>query len=263
MTRAAWLGSERIELDRCESTNDIALVHAREGAAHGTVVIADSQTAGRGRLGRVWASPPGTNIYLSAIVRAPRPVAELAPMTLAIGIGVVDAVRAAGVAGAALKWPNDVVVPFGRSAKKLAGILCEVAGDAPVSLGHPSPSPGGHGCVVAGIGVNVNVRASELPEEIAERATSIADARGGTIDRAPFVTALLSEIEPWIDRFVQGGVPAIASAWEARMARDLMVRVERGGIVGTAMGLDRDGALKLRDDHGVIHRIHAGDVAIP
>ena len=244
MTGAAWLGSERIELDRCESTNDIALVHAREGAAHGTVVIADSQTAGRGRLGRVWASPPGTNIYLSAIVRAPRPVAELAPMTLAIGIGVVDAVRAAGVAAAALKWPNDVVV----DKRKLAGILCEVAGD---------------GCVVAGIGVNVNVRASDLPDEIAERATSIADARGSAIDRAAFVNALLNEIEPWIDRFVQGGVPAIASAWEARMARDLMLRVERGGIVGQAIGLDRDGALKLRDDHGVIHRIHAGDVAIP
>jgi BirA family biotin operon repressor/biotin-[acetyl-CoA-carboxylase] ligase len=192
----------------------------------------------------VWASPAGANIYLSAIVRAPRPVAELAPLTLAIGIGVVDAVRAAGVANAALKWPNDVVV----EKKKLAGILCEVAGD---------------GSVVAGIGVNVNVRASDLPDEIAERATSIADARGGTIDRAAFVNALLSEIEPWIDRFVQGGVPAIANAWEARMARDLMLRVERGGIVGVALGIDRDGALRLRDDHGVIHRIHAGDVAIP
>src|SRR5205085_672452 len=106
----------------------------------------DAQTAGRGRLGRTWVSPPGTNIYLSAIVRAPRPVAELAPMTLAIGIGVVDAVRAAGVTNAALKWPNDVVVPLGRGATKLAGILCEVAGD---------------GCVVAGIGVNVN----EAPAE--------------------------------------------------------------------------------------------------
>ena len=239
-----WLGAERIELDVCESTSDIALVHAREGAAHGTVVIADAQTAGRGRLGRVWASPPGTNVYLSAIVRAPRSLAELAPMTLAIGIGVVDAVRAAGVADAALKWPNDVVV----GTRKLAGILCEVASE---------------GCVVAGIGVNVNVRARDLPPEIAERATSIADARDGAIDRAAFVDALLREIAPWIDRFVQGGVPAIAAAWEQRLAAHLRLRVERGGILGTAVGLDRDGALKLRDDHGVIHRIHAGDVAIP
>jgi BirA family biotin operon repressor/biotin-[acetyl-CoA-carboxylase] ligase len=244
---ATWLGAERIELDVCESTNDIALLHAREGAAHGTVVIADAQTAGRGRLGRVWASPPGTNVYLSAIVRAPRSLAELAPMTLAIGIGVVDAVRAAGVPTAALKWPNDVVV----GTRKLAGILCEVAAE---------------GAVVAGIGVNVNVRAHQLPPEIAERATSIADARDGAIDRAAFVNALLREVAPWIDRFVEGGVPAIAAAWEQRMARQLALRVERGGgayISGTAVGLDRDGALKLRDDHGVIHRIHAGDVAIP
>lgn len=240
-----WLGSERIELDVCESTNDIALHHAREGAAHGTIVVADAQTAGRGRLGRPWASPPGKNIYLSAIVRAPRPVAELAPMTLAIGVGVVDAVRAAGVPGAALKWPNDVVV----GVKKLSGILCEVAGD---------------GCVVAGIGVNVNVDASQLPAEIAARATSISDERGGEmIHREEFLESMLRAIEPWIDRFIAGGVPAIASAWEARMAMALTLRVERGDITGTAIGLDRDGALKLRDGNGVIHRIHAGDVAIP
>jgi BirA family biotin operon repressor/biotin-[acetyl-CoA-carboxylase] ligase len=237
----AWLGSERIELDVCESTNDIALHHAKEGAAHGTIVTADAQTAGRGRLGRTWSSPPGTNIYLSAIVRAPRPVAELAPMTLAIGIGVVDAVRAAGVANAALKWPNDVVVPFGRGAKKLAGILCEVAGE---------------GCVVAGIGVNVN----EAP---AERATSIAEVRGAAIDRAAFLESLLRTLEPWIDRFISGGVPAISTAWEQRMATELALRIERDGVTGTAIGLDRDGALKLRDANGVIHRIHAGDVAIP
>jgi BirA family biotin operon repressor/biotin-[acetyl-CoA-carboxylase] ligase len=244
-----WLGAERIELDVCESTNDIALVHAREGATHGTVVIADAQTAGRGRLGRVWASPPGTNVYLSAIVRAPRTLAELAPMTLAIGIGVVDAVRAAGVPVAALKWPNDVVV----GTKKLAGILCEVAAE---------------GVIVAGIGVNVNARTADLPPEVAARATSIAAELGAPIDRAAFVDALLRAIAPWIDRFVQGGVPAIAAAWEQRMAAHLTLRVERGGgagapITGTAVGLDRDGALKLRDDHGVIHRIHAGDVAIP
>jgi BirA family biotin operon repressor/biotin-[acetyl-CoA-carboxylase] ligase len=107
------------------------------------------------------------------------------------------------------------------------------------------------------------VRGAELPPEIAERATSIAEVRGDVIDRAAFIEALLREVEPWIDRFVDGGVPAIAAAWEARMAGALMLRVERGAVVGTAIGLDRDGALKLRDEHGVIHRIHAGDVAIP
>lgn len=252
-----WLGAERIEVEVCESTNDIALVHARAGAAHGTVVLADAQTAGRGRLGRVWASPAGVNVYLSAIVRAPRssvPVAALAPMTLAVGVGVVDAVRKSGVAGAALKWPNDVVVPGaggGGGARKLAGVLCEVAGE---------------GCVVVGIGVNVNVRADGLPEEIAARATSIAEERGESVERAAFVEALMREVEPWIDRFLEGGVPAIAAAWEARMATGLTLRAGGaagvGGVIGVAIGLDRDGALKLRGEDGVIRRVHAGEVEI-
>lgn len=240
----SWLGHERITLEACPSTNDVALVHARAGAAHGTIVTADTQTAGRGRLGRVWASPPDTNLYLSAIIRAPRTLAELAPLTLALGIGVVDAVRAHGVA-AALKWPNDVLV----GERKLAGILCEACGD---------------GCVVAGIGVNVNGRRADLPPEVAARATSIADERGAPIARAAFTEELLATLAPWIDRFLAGGVPAIAAAWEARLATALTLRVERAGgaVTGLALGLDRDGALRLRDAAGVIHRIHAGDVAI-
>jgi BirA family transcriptional regulator, biotin operon repressor / biotin---[acetyl-CoA-carboxylase] ligase len=230
-----WLGSERVALDTCGSTNDVALVHARAGAAHGTIITADTQTAGRGRLGRVWASPPESNLYMSIIVRAPRPLAELAPLTLAIGIGVVDAVRDEGAAAAALKWPNDVLA----AGKKLAGILCEVAGD---------------GCVVAGIGVNVN----GVPPEVAARATSIAGERGAPVDRAGFTERLLATLEPWIDRFLAGGVPAIAAAWEQRMDASLTLR--SGGAIGTALGLDRDGALRLRDASGVIHRIHAGDV---
>ena len=241
----------------CASTNDVALVHARAGAAHGTVVIADAQTAGRGRLGRTWVSPAGTNLYLSAVVRAARPTSELAPLTLAIGIGVVDAVRTTGV-GATLKWPNDVLA--GATPRKLAGILCEVAGDR---------------CVVAGIGVNVNVHApslgtgvdsDDLRTRVELRATSIADERQAAVDRAAFTEVLFEHVEPWIDRFLDGGVPAIAAAWEARMTASLVLRVERGSsrgpITGTAVGLDRDGALRLRSADGVIQRIHAGDAAL-
>lgn len=235
----SWLGAERVALERCASTNDVALVHARAGAAHGTIVTADAQTAGRGRLGRVWASPPERNLYLSIVVRAPRSLADLAPLTLAIGVGVVDAVRDEGVTAATLKWPNDVLV----GPRKLAGILCEVAQE---------------GCVVAGIGVNVNVTRAEMPPEIAARATSIADERGAPIDRAAFTERLLATLEPWIDRFLAGGVAAIAAAWEARIDASLLLRT--AGVTGRALGLDRDGALRLRDAAGVIHRIHAGDV---
>ena len=243
-----WLGRERHEVAVCASTNDLALERAKAGAVHGTVVIADAQTAGRGRLGRTWASPPGRNLYLSAIVRAPRSLAELAPLTLAVGVGTCDAIRAEGVAAAALKWPNDVFV--GRH--KLAGILCEGAGE---------------GAVVVGIGVNLNGAAAELPPEVAARATTIEDELGRWVDRAAFVDRLLAALEPWIDRFVAGGVPAIAAAWEARMAADLRLHVDRAGpaggpVVGLPLGLDRDGALRLRDDAGVVHRVVAGELTL-
>jgi BirA family biotin operon repressor/biotin-[acetyl-CoA-carboxylase] ligase len=258
--RASWLGRERISLDVCASTNDEALARARAGAAHGTIVTADAQTQGRGRRGRVWQSPPGANVYLSAIVRATptdregspsRPVspAEIAPITLAVGVGVVDAVRAEGLTAATLKWPNDVLV----ERRKLAGILCETATDA-------GAGARGEICVVVGIGVNLN----RVAPEVAALATSIADEVGRPVDRARFVERLLACVEPWLDRFLVGGVAAIASAWEARMARELTLAAESaaGAISGAPIGLDHDGALRLRDAAGVIHRIHAGELAL-
>jgi len=248
VSATTWLGGERIEVAVCTSTNDLALERARAGAPHGTVVIADAQTAGRGRLGRTWASPPGRSLYLSAIVRAALPLARLAPLTLAVGVGACDAVRGEGVTAAALKWPNDLVV----AGRKLGGILCEGAGDA---------------AVVVGIGVNLNGSSGELPPEVAARATTIADELGRWVERAAFTDRLLAELEPWIDRFLAGGVPAIAAPWEARMAAELRLRVDRVGpagqpVTGVALGLDRDGALRLRDDDGVVHRVHAGEITI-
>ncbi len=250
MTGPTWLGHARVEVAVCASTNDLAIERARAGAPHGMIVVADAQTAGRGRLGRSWASPPGRSLYLSIVVRAPLPLARLAPLTLAVGIGACDAVRAEGVTSAALKWPNDLVIaPAGR---KLAGILCESAGE---------------GAVIVGIGVNLNGAAHDLPPEIAHRATTIADELGRWVDRAAFTERLLGELEPWIDRFVTGGVPAIAAAWEARMAATLRLRVDRVGpaglpVVGVALGLDRDGGLRLRDDQGVVHRVIAGEITV-
>ena len=117
---ARWLGCRQIELEECGSTNDEADALARAGAPHGTVVIARAQRAGRGRDGRVWASPRDAGLYLSAVIRPPLAPAAVPPVTLAIGVGVCDAARALG-APALLKWPNDVLV----HGKKLAGVLVE------------------------------------------------------------------------------------------------------------------------------------------
>jgi BirA family biotin operon repressor/biotin-[acetyl-CoA-carboxylase] ligase len=241
---ARWLGCLRIDLEECGSTNDEAARIARAGARHGTIVIAKAQRSGRGRDGRVWASPHG-GLYLSAVVRPPLPLVDVPPMTLAIGIGLCDAVRTAG-APAVLKWPNDLLV----GGRKLAGVLVE------------AQSQGGKlESVVVGIGVNLD---GALEGELSERAITLAEAAGTTIDHEAFLTRLLAHVERWIDRYVATGLEAIIPAWQDRMAVGLSARatVDGEALTGEVQGLDLDGALLLRDDSGRVHRVRSGDVEV-
>lgn len=243
--KARWLGCQRIDLESCGSTNDEAARLARAGARHGTVVIAERQTSGRGRDGRAWQSPPG-GLYLSAIVRPPLPIVDVPPMTLAIGIGLCDAIRFAGAA-CSLKWPNDVLV----GGKKLAGVLVEAQ-----SQGNKLES------VVVGIGINLD---GELPGEVAATAITLAEAAGtDSIDREAFIAQLLADVERWIDRYVGVGLEAIIPAWQDRMATGIAARASVAGasVYGEVTGLDLDGALLLRDDDGVVHRVRSGDVEV-
>lgn len=239
----SWLGAPRIELGECGSTNDEAARLARAGARHGTIVIAHAQRAGRGRNGRVWQSPRGAGLYLSAVLRPPLPLVDVPPMTLAIGIGVVDAVRAAG-AEAALKWPNDVLA--GPERKKLAGVLVEAQ-----SQGTRLEA------VVVGIGVNL---CGELPPEVSATATTIEEAAGAPVDREAFISSLLAHVERWVDRYSAIGLAEIIPAWHERMAPGLIAR--SGDLVGEVAGLAADGALLLRDGAGTIHRVRSGDVEL-
>ena len=260
---ARWLGTPRIDLESCASTNDEAARLARAGAGHGTIVIAHRQDAGRGREGRTWASPPG-GLYLSAVLRPSLPLALVPPMTLAIGIGLCDAVRSCG-APATLKWPNDVLV----GGKKLAGVLVEAQ-----SRGGKLES------VVVGIGVNLQA----TPEAVAATAVSLAEAAGtlvdrrlrtpsgsaarpgeaGASDRQTLVASLLAHVERWIDRYVAIGLEAVVPAWHDRMAHGLAARatVDGAALTGEVAGLDPDGALLLRDEAGRLHRVQSGDVEV-
>jgi BirA family biotin operon repressor/biotin-[acetyl-CoA-carboxylase] ligase len=242
--KARWLGCQRIDLESCASTNDEAARLARAGAQRGTVVIAERQSAGRGRDGRVWESPPG-GLYLSAVLRPPLPIVDVPPMTLAIGIAVCDAARSVGAA-CVLKWPNDVLV----GGRKLAGILVETQ-----SQGNRLES------VVAGIGINFD---DLLAPAVAQTAISLAEAAGTRIDREAFITQLLADLERWIDRYVGVGLAAIIPAWHERMATGLAARatVDGAAMVGQVAGLDVDGALLLRDDAGKVHRVRSGDVEV-
>lgn len=239
---ARWLGCQRIDLDECGSTNDEAARLARAGARHGTIVLAAAQRTGRGRDGRQWASPRG-GLYLSAVLRPPLPLPAVPPMTLAIGIGLCDAVRAAG-APSVLKWPNDLLV-HGR---KLAGVLVE------------AQSQGGRlDCVIVGIGVNL---AGPLPPELA--AIALDEAAGAPVPREAFVTSLLAHLELWIDRYIGVGLEAIVPAWQDRMAVGLAARatVDGAPVAGHVAGLATDGALLLRDEAGRVHRVRSGDVEV-
>ena len=240
--RSGWLGGQRVSLAECGSTNDEAGRLARAGARHGTVVIADAQRSGRGRDGRVWSSPPG-GLYLSAVIRPPLALAEVPPMTLAIGIAVCDTARELGAA-AALKWPNDVLV----RGRKLAGVLLEAQSQATRLE-----------AVVVGIGVNL-----VTSDALVETAIALDEAAGAAPTRDDFAAALLANVEHWIDRYIASGLHAIIPAWHARMAPGLAARatIDGAALVGEVAGLDQDGALLLRDDGGRVHRVRSGDVEV-
>lgn len=226
------------------STMDVAAALLAEGAAAGTVVVADAQTAGRGRRGRHWESPPGAGLYFSLVWRAGAS-APASLITLAAGVGVRDGVRAATGLAPDLKWPNDVIV----GARKVAGILAE---------GHAVGTP--HAAVVIGVGINVGA-ASHSPE-VSTRATSLESELGREMDRGLVLAAVL---EALADRLAQldGDAGGILHAWREAAPSAAGTRVEwdaaAGPRRGTTAGIDDTGALLVKTPTGV-ERIIAGEV---
>lgn len=228
------------------STNDVAKRLADEGAAHGAVVVAEAQTAGRGRRGRVWASPAGRNVYLSVVLRPDLPPSRAAELTLLASVALCQAVRQAGVP-AGIKWPNDLLA----GGRKLAGILTELATD-----------PDRVQWLVLGIGVNVNIREDELPGELRAIATSLAIERGESVPRTLFAAAVLSALEEWLDRHAEEGFPPVREAWKAMsdtLGREVRVRSSDRNLEGVAEDVDDGGALLIRTAAG-LERVLAGDV---
>jgi BirA family biotin operon repressor/biotin-[acetyl-CoA-carboxylase] ligase len=230
------------------STNDRAKELAEEGAEDGEVVVAEAQTAGRGRRGRTWASPSRKNLYFSVVLRPDLSPTRAPELTLVASVAICEALRQAGV-DARIKWPNDLLA----SDRKIAGILTELSAD-----------PDQVHWVVLGVGVNVNARAEDFPEEVRPGATSVLLERGQAAPRALFAAACFTALEEWLDRYAEGGFAAVRGAWRDRSAtlgREVSVRVGERDIIGIAEDVDEAGALLVRTSAGV-ERILSGDVSL-
>ena len=241
------LGSTVRVYDQVGSTNDAARELAEQGAAEGTLALAETQTAGRGRSGRRWITPPGSGLAFSLVLRPTLPLVQLPRLTMLAGLAACEGIeRAAGV-DSRLKWPNDVLV----GGRKVAGILAE------------SSLSGEHlDYVVLGIGVNVN--ASPPPEAVDFPATSLAEAAGHAVDRLSTLRGILGALEA---RYASLGSEALFlqahHEWRARLAlMDVPIAIHADGVVYPcrAMDVEPDGALVVRLESGEVRRWLAGEV---
>jgi len=246
--RTRTVGREIICLADTVSTNTLAMDRAQKGAADGTVVFAETQTGGKGRLGRAWASPRG-NLYLSVILRPPLPVHKAPLVTLLGAVAVAAAVRERLGVPAGIKWPNDILI----GGKKVAGLLTEMSAE-PDRIRH----------IVLGIGVNVNMDTRELPPDVRRTATSLSAAAGSRVDRIMFAKALLASLDKWYQRFLANEADVLDAWKELNVTLGSRVAVDGAGsrLEGLARGIDAEGRLIVELDDGTRRQVSAGDVTI-
>jgi BirA family biotin operon repressor/biotin-[acetyl-CoA-carboxylase] ligase len=232
------------------STNDLAAAAAERGESEGTTFVAGAQTAGRGRRGREWFSPPGSGLYLSTIVRR----ASLAPwLTLAGGVAVAEGIRTASGLPVQIKWPNDIVAVGGAgfpARRKIAGILAEA-----------SSGPDGVQHVILGIGINVGP--ASFPPELSDRAGSIETELGRAVDAGAVLAQVLAALNRALSEVEHAGPPSLFTRWLELAPSAYGERIEwdgpRGVRNGVSAGLAEDGALLARTPDGLA-RIIAGEV---
>ncbi len=250
MTRHSLLGRSFRYYDEIESTNLEARTLAVDGAPEGTVVIAESQTGGRGRLGRRWISPAGKGLLFSTLLRPAIPMADAHLLTLVAAVASAEAIEEQSGVGVAIKWPNDLYV----ADRKVGGILLEVSGEQDEV-----------DWVVVGVGINVNTDYTELPVALRRGAVSLKMVNGAAIDRSELLARILLALEGHYVEAVRNGFDRALAGFRARdylRARTISVQTREGSVVGEASGIDERGALLVQLPHRHVRRFHAGDVSL-
>ncbi len=229
-----------------DSTMDVAHRLAAAGEPEGTVVVAEQQEKGRGRMGRRWFSPKGKGIYCSVILRPSMQPAQVPLVTLMAAVAAAQAVEAATELKPEIKWPNDLLI----GSKKVAGILTELSAE----LNRVN-------YVVLGIGMNVNTPRRDLPAH----ATSLAEELGKKVDRLQVARSLLEQMDRLYGVFLQGGIAPVLEAWRRYagfLGRRIRVALEGRVVDGQALDVDASGALLVRTDSGLVESCSAGEVLV-
>ena len=243
----ALIGRKIVHKESLESTNVMAFKLASAGEAEGTCVVTEVQSKGKGRLGRVWSSPAGKNIYCSIILRPAIHPSQAYPITFLSSLAVYDTVEAITGTAPTLKWPNDVLM----NGRKICGTLLELSTEADMVR-----------FVVVGIGLNVNMGEKEVPEEIQQKASSLLIETKKTYERSLVCGMLFSALERYYARFKEEGAESISRLWEEKAGiKGRFMEITQMGEThrGICIGVDSDGAIIL-DVDGVKKKIIAGDV---
>ncbi|MHB8137471.1 MAG: biotin--[acetyl-CoA-carboxylase] ligase [Smithellaceae bacterium] len=232
------------------STNDEAFRLGSSGASEGTVLIAESQSAGKGRMERTWHSPAGANIYTSIILRPSFETMRATQIPIAAGVAVAETLNKYCPGKVWLKWPNDVLI----GGKKVCGILAQMK-----MSGHAIDF------VVVGVGINVNLTREQFPQDIQTIATSLAIEAGREISRLELIISLYENMAKWYRQLTENGFDSVKEKWlgfSDMIGKTISVMFREETVSGKAVGLDEDGALILLTAGNQTIKVSAGDATI-
>lgn len=244
------LGQQIYYYDCLESTQKVANELANSTGVEGTIVVADEQTSGRGRLARQWHSAKGTGIWMSIILKPNIPIHQAPKLTLLTAVAVVQGIKETTGITAQIKWPNDILL----NGKKICGILTEMQAEAD-----------GIHSVVIGVGINVNQLLEDFSQEIREIATSLLIEGGKTVLREELICSVLKKLENLYQTFQRDGFSSIKTLWESHainMGKMITATTPQGRVTGIALGITEDGVLLLKDSHNHVHSIYSADIEI-